>query len=189
MNTPAQEHDMPHALKVDAALEQLATRRALVVRRVRAQVGAEADAEDIVQRALVRAVERLHTLDDPAKLNAWFDAIVRRLVLDHHSARARASRREHITDTPPEPARGTLAPADSICACSLALLDTLPESHAELLRRVDIEDHPVREVAASLGITANNASVRLHRARAALRDRLAETCGVHTMRACLDCDC
>lgn len=177
---------MPHALKVDAALEQLATRRALVVRRVRAQVGAEADAEDIVQRALLRAAERLHTLDDPARLNAWFDAIVRRLVLDHHSAQARASRREHITETPPEPAR---APEDGICACSLALLDTLPEAHAELIRRVDIHEDPVREVAAALGITANNASVRLHRARAALRDRLAETCGVHTMRACLDCDC
>jgi RNA polymerase sigma-70 factor (ECF subfamily) len=47
----------------------------------------------------------------------------------------------------------------------------------------------VTEVARELGLNANNAMVRLHRARNALRERLASHCGTTTARSCSDCGC
>ena len=54
---------------------------------------------------------------------------------------------------------------------------------------VEMEGAPVSEVAKSENITANNAMVRLHRARKALQGRLVETCGACTEHGCLDCHC
>jgi RNA polymerase sigma-70 factor (ECF subfamily) len=174
-------------MDTSAALTQLAARRAQIVGRVRARVGSEADAEDIFQQALIRAAEHLPDLQDDARLNAWFDAIVRRLTLDHFSASARRQGREVITDEPPEPAPER-EPAD-VCGCSVRLIDSMRPEYAEIVRRVDLEDATVIEAADALGITANNASVRLHRARAALRVKLVETCGTTSTRACIDCGC
>lgn len=47
----------------------------------------------------------------------------------------------------------------------------------------------VGEVANEPGLTANNATVRLHRARRALRQRIETVCGTCTEHACLDCTC
>jgi hypothetical protein len=47
----------------------------------------------------------------------------------------------------------------------------------------------VTEYASETGMTANNAAVRAHRARQALRRRLAESCGVCAEHGCVDCSC
>jgi RNA polymerase sigma-70 factor (ECF subfamily) len=47
----------------------------------------------------------------------------------------------------------------------------------------------VGHVAAELSITPNNAMVRLHRARTALKARLKEHCGTDNARSCTDCGC
>jgi len=76
-----------------------------------------------------------------------------------------------------------------LCSCFAHLLPSLKPTHAELLRRVDLEGRPVSATAIALGMTANNASVTLHRARAELRKKLQEFCGSCANGACLDCDC
>lgn len=78
---------------------------------------------------------------------------------------------------------------EDVCACSLALMKSLPESYADIIRRVDIEGAGLAEVAGILRIATGNAAVRLHRARRALRARLREHCGVESMRQCLSCIC
>jgi RNA polymerase sigma-70 factor (ECF subfamily) len=45
------------------------------------------------------------------------------------------------------------------------------------------------EAAARLDITHNNATVRLHRARKALRDAMEAHCGVTDPQACAACRC
>jgi RNA polymerase sigma-70 factor, ECF subfamily len=171
----------------EGLINQLAGRRAQVVGRVRGRVGSEADAEDIFQQALIKASSRLDDLHDPAKINAWFDAIVRRLTLDHFAASARRAGREVTAEVLPEPAPER-EPGD-VCGCSMRLIESIRPEYAEIVRRVDLEDASVLEAADALGITANNASVRLHRARAALRLKLVETCGTTSSRACMDCGC
>ncbi len=56
------------------------------------------------------------------------------------------------------------------CACSLGLLERVRPEHAAVLRRVDLDEEPIAEVARVLGVTTNNATVRLHRARVKPRE-------------------
>ena len=69
------------------------------------------------------------------------------------------------------------------------LIPTLKPEYAEILRRVDLEGAAVPSVAAELGISANNVTVRLHRARQALKKQLERCCGTCATHGCLDCTC
>jgi RNA polymerase sigma-70 factor (ECF subfamily) len=53
------------------------------------------------------------------------------------------------------------------------ILDELPARQRAVLSLRDVEDHSAQEVCELLGITAANQRVLLHRARAAVRERLA----------------
>ena len=76
-----------------------------------------------------------------------------------------------------------------MCACLGSVVDTLKPAQAELLRRVDLNGEPVQDAAHALKMTANSASVTLHRARKELRVRLEAFCGACADGACLDCNC
>jgi RNA polymerase sigma-70 factor (ECF subfamily) len=78
---------------------------------------------------------------------------------------------------------------DSVCACVRALSDTLKPEYADALRRIDVEGMSVQGYAAEIGIEANNAGVRVHRAREALRRRVKASCGTCADHGCLNCTC
>lgn len=151
------------------------------------RVGNEADAEDILQNGLVKALQRTDALKDDEKVVPWFYQLLRNAVVDHVRSRTAAARRDDAWAG----AATTLADDEEarrqICGCFERLLPSLKPVHAELLRRVELQEQPVAEAAAELGITANNAGVRLHRARAELRSKLVDFCGDC---ACLaNCEC
>ncbi len=170
----------------DPRLQDLAARRAQYRAFVRRRLRTEADAEDLLQQALLRAAERIGTLQQDERLDAWFYRILRNTLADHHVREATRSARfellpEDVAEASPEQVAG--------CACALGFLDQLRPEQGELLRRIDLNDEPLADAARGLGITANNAKVRLHRARKALRERLQSCCGAGSFRACLDCSC
>ena len=76
-----------------------------------------------------------------------------------------------------------------LCQCFKRLLPALPESYRDLLKQIDLEGREVSEVAARLGVTRNNLTVRLHRARRHLRELLAQNCRACSKHGCLDCTC
>ncbi len=86
------------------------------------------------------------------------------------------------TEPPPE-IRG------AICACVGELAATLKPEYAEAIRRVEIDDVPVQVFAGEAGISANNAAVRLFRAREALRKQVKASCRTCAEHGCLDCTC
>ncbi|RAL20875.1 hypothetical protein DL240_14420 [Lujinxingia litoralis] len=149
-----------------------------------------ADAEDVVQQALVRAADQLHTLDDPQKLEGWFATIVRRLAIDELRRRGRVKRQRQRLALEPAP-RPYPAPdaGEDTCVCGIDALDDIPDAYAEILRRVILSEEPVGQAADALGISATNASVRLHRARRAMQQELLERCGTTSTQECLSCDC
>jgi hypothetical protein len=53
----------------------------------------------------------------------------------------------------------------------------------------DVEGMSVQGDAAEIGIEANNAGVRVHRAREALRKRVKASCGTCAEHGCLNCTC
>jgi RNA polymerase sigma-70 factor (ECF subfamily) len=163
-------------------IEALAPSRGKFLDFARARVGADAD--EVVQLALLRAALKADSLRDVESAVPWFFQILRRTIADHHGQRARAPEAP-LDDEPTTESE----PSSDACACSLGVLERLRPEYVEMLRRVDLDEESIASVAASLGITANNATVRLHRARKALREALVAYCGTDSMRACMSCGC
>jgi RNA polymerase sigma-70 factor (ECF subfamily) len=153
-----------------------------------ARLGNESDAEDVLQDGFIKAAQRIGELREDDRVTAWFYQVLRHAMIDHVRSRSAARQRELAwleqaeRDADEESRR-------EACACYEALLPGMKPREAELLRRVELLNEPVAEAAAALGITANNASVILHRARKDLRQRLEQFCGECASGACLDCDC
>jgi RNA polymerase sigma-70 factor (ECF subfamily) len=76
-----------------------------------------------------------------------------------------------------------------LCKCFRRLLPLVPEQYRELLEEVDLKGGEPEEVAAKLGLTRNNVTVRLHRARKHMRKALTANCGACSAHGCLDCTC
>lgn len=152
------------------------------------RVGSREAAEDILQDGFVRALERTETLRSGESAVAWFYRLLRNLLIDHHRRSVREDRAVsgaalEIADGVDEELRETVG------ACVVSLLETLKPEYRDALRRVEMEGEKVGAYAQEVGISASNASVRLHRAREALRRRLIETCGTCATHGCRDCEC
>jgi len=171
---------------VDALLENHRRFLAFVERRV----GSRAEAEEILQAAFVRGLERGDEIRDEERAVAWFYRVLRNAIVDHWRSRGAESRatealaRELADAHVPPPEIET-----ELCGCFEALLPTLTPDQEEILRRVDLAGVRPVDFAAETGITANTAMVRLHRARRALRERLARSCRTCADHGCLDCSC
>jgi len=165
-------------------LTELASRREQFFGFVRGRVSTAAEADDLLQRGFVKAANSVSALRDPARADAWFYQILRRILIDHRSS---------VAECELTPARTAVAEVvcdePATCACSLQLLETLPPRYAEVLRRIDLDEESIDEVARSLSLRSGTVTVRLHRARRALRQRLLASCGTRSARQCLDCAC
>ncbi|MGH9367797.1 MAG: RNA polymerase sigma factor, partial [Thermoanaerobaculia bacterium] len=75
------------------------------------------------------------------------------------------------------------------CGCVRIALANLKGDYRQVLWSLEVEGIDAGAFAGRLGITANNARVRAHRARQALRRELLKICGPCFERGCLDCDC
>jgi RNA polymerase sigma-70 factor, ECF subfamily len=159
--------------------------RAFLLRRT----GRESVAEEVLQGTLVRVLERGAPPLEGARLMAWFYRVLRNALADH-MRHARAGERALAREARDE-AGAVLQPGlkRSACTCLHRELEALKPEYAEAVRRVDLEEQSLAEAAEATGITPNNAAVRLHRARQALKKRLEKTCGACAAEGCQDCDC
>jgi RNA polymerase sigma factor (sigma-70 family) len=154
------------------------------------RVGSRDDAEDILQEAFVRSLDRAASLGGSESATTWFYRVLRNAITDHYrrrDSRGRAlDRFAAETEVAETPDNGLEA---VVCACVLSLLETLKPEYGAAIRRVDLDGTSVRGYAEEAGITPSNAGVRLHRAREALRRQLARSCGTCLTHGCLDCKC
>lgn len=166
---------------------QLLAHRQVFKAFLASRLGNETDAEDLLQNGLVKALNRAGEVKDGEKAVAWFYQLLRNVVIDHVRSRSAAARRDEAWATNAITLADDADTERHICACFEKMLPALKPTHAELLRRVELQGESVAQVAAALGITPNNASVTLHRARGELRTRLVSFCGDCP---CLDnCEC
>ena len=141
-------------------------------------LGSVAEAEDVVQEALLRvhrALEAGERIDSP---RAFVATITTRLAIDElRSARARRERyvgewlpEPILTDGRDDPAQQAEI-ADSLSMAMLVLLETLsPEQRAVLLLR-DVFDYGYGEIAAIVGKSEDNVRQLATRARAHVEER------------------
>ena len=155
---------------------------------VQRRVGDRALAEEILQEAFVKSLDRADQIRDSAI--GWFYRVLRNAVIDHQRRHASAARRldafaaELDTSTPPA---GEMH--DAVCQCVARLAETLKPEYASVLRRVEIDGVSVKDYAVEAGITSSNAGVRIFRAREALRKQVARSCGTCADHGCYQCTC
>ena len=145
-----------------------------------------ADVDDVLQIAAVRAIESAGSLKDPARVLSWLYRVHRNTAIDESRSRTRQQR---WLDGDSQAADVAATAPKSSCGCSVAQARRIRPSYASVLNLVDIRGATLAEAAEALEISVNNATVRLHRARKALRQSMLEHCGVTSLRECADCRC
>jgi len=142
------------------------------------RVGSRALAEDLLQDAFAKGLDRLDELREGESTVAWFYRVLRNAVIDHwrrSDVKARrletfAAELRDAVEAPPE----VLAVA---CQCVNRLAVALKPEYAEALRRIEVDGVSVKDFAAEVGISPGNAAVRVFRARDALRKQVVRSCG------------
>ena len=158
------------------------------LRFVERRIGNRALAEEIVQDAFVRSLERGDEIRE--SVVGWFYRVLRNAVIDYQRRQTVADRRldqfaaELESSGEPDEELTKIA-----CACVLKLADTLKPEYSDALRRIEIDQVAVKDYADANGISPNNAGVRIFRAREALRKQVARSCGTCAEHGCLDCTC
>jgi RNA polymerase sigma-70 factor (ECF subfamily) len=183
------EQESAHALS-RATIQRLVESHRQFLAFLEKRVESRAVAEDILQSAFVRGLERGAELRDEESAVAWFYRVLRNATIDHYRHRAATERayegwgKEVITQEAP-----AAELQQEICQCVAALVETLKPEYQEALRMVDLEEGSLNDLAEKAGITAGNAGVRVHRARQALRNQVRLACGSCAEHGCLDCQC
>jgi RNA polymerase sigma factor (sigma-70 family) len=155
---------------------------------VQRRVGDRALAEEILQEAFVKSLDRADQIRDSAI--GWVSRVLRNAVIDHQRRHASAARRLDAfaaeLDTSTTPAGETY---EAVCQCVARIAESLKPEYANALRRVEIDGVSVKDYAVEAGITSSNAGVRIFRAREALRKQVARSCGTCADHGCYQCTC
>jgi len=144
-----------------------------------ASVKDESVADDLIQETFIKIQENLNSLRDPAKISSWIFRIAYHLCQDHFRTLKKSSSHEEIHDglvnLQETPVQKKLEQGE-MSRCVQDQLNLLPESQRSVIIFADVMDFSHQEIADILGLTVENAKVRLHRARKKFRAILEEKC-------------
>jgi RNA polymerase sigma factor (sigma-70 family) len=137
--------------------------------------GRRAEADDLSQEAIARAIERAEDLQDHTAVDGWLFRIATTVCLDHLRRERRTRALTELVDpiafddipAPADPEALTILRDDVRLAVVAALQHLAPKQRAVLLLH-DVCGLPLAEAAATIGTNDNAAKATLHRARAAL---------------------
>ncbi len=165
----------------DQAISLLLERYAPAVYRFGAKMCRDPeDAKDIVQDTLLAAARGLHEFRGGASLSTWLFTIARSFCIKKR--RRRVGEPADMVSLEGDDARAIMAPAAApdeaagdreIGQALDAAIAALEPMYREVLVLRDIEGLTAPEVATVLGVSIDAVKSRLHRARMAVRDRLA----------------
>lgn len=151
------------------------------------------EAKDVMQEFALRAIRRAEELRDVQSVRGWLSRLLATAISDHHR---RFNRRRNLelpageTVEDPDLAAGPDAETDAaVCKCLRELIGLLPSGPSDLLRRIDLDQQSRPDVASALNITEATLAVRLHRARAKLRELLVKMCLTCPEHGFFDCAC
>lgn len=136
------------------------------------------DAEDVVQDAFLRALERIDQCEADRPFGPWFVRIVATTAIN----RQRSAKRRDTEELSDTAVSDTVGPADAasgnlLRAEVVAALARLPAMQRQLMELVTFEEFTPTEAAQLLGIPAGTARWYLHEARKTLRTQLAAWLG------------
>jgi RNA polymerase sigma factor (sigma-70 family) len=182
MATEAPEESAP----IDDIAASLVANHREFLAFVERRVGNRATAEEILQDAFVRSIDKLDSVRETAV--GWFYRVLRNAIIDHHR-RHQAAERRHEAYAREEQQTDDDELQRVVCKCVAQLADTLKPEYAAALKRIEVDGLSVKDYADEAGISSNNAGVRIFRAREALRKQVARSCGTCATHGCVDCTC
>ena len=161
----------------DGALFEVVIRRnqGRVYRAVRAIMKNEAETEDVMQQAYVAAFTNLESFAGRSRFSTWLMRIAINTALSRLRVLGRAAGFEAHDAEPPMPEHQNperLAAAHELMTHVEAAIDELPDPYRVVFVLRDVEGMSSAETAECLGVTEEVVRVRLHRAKAMLRDNV-----------------
>ncbi|MGE8658767.1 MAG: RNA polymerase sigma factor [Achromobacter sp.] len=142
-------------------------------------IGNTTEAEDLAQQAFVEAARSYRSFRGESQLSSWLYGIALNLVRNYLS-RAPERRHDFVSDSVlAEHAASDLSPErvleqNQTLTLLQESLDELPENMRDILLMVGIDEISYEDAAALLTVPVGTVRSRLSRARAALRDKLAQ---------------
>jgi RNA polymerase sigma-70 factor (ECF subfamily) len=136
-----------------------------------------AEADDLVQAAVLRALCFAGTFEPGTNLKAWLHQVLDSVFLS--GCRRRVRERRALTSLEVDPCawiRNDVVPAMHALSPPVeAALARLPAHFREVVRLVDVEEQSYRDAAQTLEVPVGTIMSRLHRARRLLAQSLTET--------------
>lgn len=158
-----------------AEIEQIIEAHAAMVRRIASAYERHPDrVDDLTQDVWIAVWQALPRLNDQAMLKSYIARITQNICVTH-VRRALVRQTQPLTGTLPDRA----LPIDEASAyvTQLARLIEAVRDLPDNLKAVAtlyLEEMPIKDIALALGISESNASVRLYRAKSALRLSLGD---------------
>ncbi|HYC60277.1 MAG TPA: sigma-70 family RNA polymerase sigma factor [Thermoanaerobaculia bacterium] len=169
--------EAPPTVNVAAAWHDLGERlRVYVARRVD-----PGDADDIVQSVMVKLLERRAEIGSES-VRAWLFAVTRNAVAEYYRQRRPTTDVDAIDLVVRDANDSADRTIGTLSDCLEPVLRMLPESDADVLRRVDLEGEMQTELAASLGVPLSTLKSRVQRARTKLRAAFDACCAIDVSR-------
>ncbi len=158
-------------------LERLSRRLRAYYKGKLAGIGRDAaEAEDLVQEAVLAIHIKRHTYDPAEPLTPWVHAIARYKLIDF-LRRSRAS----ISDVPIDEADTIMAHDDTVSAESTydvrRLMERLPKNMRCSIEAVKLEGQSIAEAAERCGISESGIKMNIHRGLKALAALIAQETG------------
>ena len=136
--------------------------------------GSDDLAQDFTQEAFLRAFDRLDQFRGDAALGTWLHAIAVRVVLNGMRKVKRFRQREMDLNDSILPANPAPRAEPDVRARLERAIDDLPERYRLTFVMHDVEGYTHREIADALGVETGTSKSLLSRARARLREALAD---------------
>jgi len=188
--TLSDEEVVARVLAGDTSLFEILMRRynQRLFRVSRGILADDAEAEDVVQEAWLRAFRELANFRGEARLSTWLTRIA------CHEALARVHKRRRLVPItggdggePPEPPAESPGPERDLENRELQTLlreavEVLPDPLRAVFCLREIELLSTEETADALGLSAENVRVRLHRAKRSLRQTVDDRIGREVRR-------
>lgn len=174
----------------EEALSRLVESRGKFLGFLRKRISSADVAEDLLQNAFVKSIEKGGELRDSESIVPWFYRVLRNSVVDYYRQSGRKEQElSGILADLEAYAKATTDPENEVCQCVNPLLDNLKPEYRDALTTIDLGDGSLADLASRAGITEGNAAVRVHRARQAMLKQVQMTCGACAEHHCVDCHC
>ena len=145
-----------------------------VFRRVYRMAGDLDRAQDYTQETFIRAFGRLREFRGEAALSTWLGSIAISITLNGLRKVKRSWEREVVLDDSLAMGRTTPEAEPDLKQRLAQAIDDLPDGYRVVFVMHDVEGYTHEEIAGSLGVHPGTSKAQLFRARARLRESLAD---------------